>query len=91
MEFEVGVDSISVNVVDSFVDYRDASLQRTVDAVESRVSRVEDVVGNLDRRRQRRRHDALDRLGIGRRDAASVAGAVNVRRENAAVEKFHTR
>ena len=64
MEVEVSVNLVSKNGVDSLVDDGDASLQRSVDAVEGRVGRIEDAVGDFDRRRQRRRHDAFDRRRI---------------------------
>ena len=83
MKLEVGVHLESVDGVDSLVDDGNASLQGSVDAEESRVFRVEDAVGDLDRRRYRRRHHALDRLGVSRRNAAAVARTVNIRRKNA--------
>ena len=73
----------SIDGLHLVVDHRHASLQRSVDAVEGGIVGAEDAVGDLDRRRQRRRHDAFDRRRIRGRDAATVAGTVDVRRENA--------
>ena len=83
MKLEVGLQLLSIDLVHSLVDDGDASLQRPVDAVERRVGRFEDAVGDLDRRRQRCRHHALDRRRVGRGNTAPFARPVDVSRENA--------
>ena len=81
---EVGLQVVAVHGFDFVVDDGDTSLQRSVDTVERGVFRAEDAVGDLDGGGQGGRHDALDRRRIRSRNAATLANAVNVGREDTA-------